>query len=71
MLSVERQENLIIVAALEGYADMRNIPVSVAYELFVKYNLFNMLRKHYGTLHTQDLYEGAHFADDYIKRLQS
>ena len=68
MLSRERQENLIIVAAVDGYATMHNISPVQAYEVFDHYDLFDILRENYDTLHTQDLFEGAQFADDYISR---
>jgi hypothetical protein len=31
--------------------------------------MFNLLRDNYTTLHTQSLFEGAEFANDYIARL--
>jgi hypothetical protein len=68
MTQREKGENLIIVAAVERYASMHNISVVEAFDLFKKYNLFKILRENYDTLHTQDLFEGAFFADDYIAR---
>jgi len=68
MLSRERQENLIIVAAVDRYANMHNISPLQAYEDFDQFDLFNILRNNYEALHTQGLFEGAVFADDYISR---
>jgi len=68
MLSKERQENLIIVAAIDKYARMHDISTIQAYEVFDRHKLFGVLRNNYETLHTQDLFEGARFADDYISR---
>ena len=59
---------MIIVAAVERYAGMHGIGVVEAFDLFKKYDLFAILRENYDTLHTQDLFEGALFADDYIAR---
>ena len=68
MTQIERNKNLIIVAAVERYADMHGIGVVEAFDLFKRYDLFSILRENYDTLHTQDLFEGALFADDYITR---
>jgi len=68
MTQLERNENLIIVAAVERYASMHGIGVVEAFDLFNKYDLFSILRENYDTLHTQDLFEGALFAHDYITR---
>jgi len=68
MTQTERNENLIIVAAVERYASMHAIDVVEAFDMFKKYDLFAILRENYDTLHTQDLFEGALFADDYISR---
>ena len=68
MTQTERNENLIIVAAVEQYANMHGIGVVEAFDLFKKHDLFSILRECYDTLHTQDLFEGAFFADEYIAR---
>ena len=68
MTQTERNENLIIVAAVERYASMHGIGVVEAFDLFKSYDLFSILRENYNTLHTQDLFEGASFAADYISR---
>jgi hypothetical protein len=68
MTQIEREKNLIIVAALDRYADMYEIGVLDAFDIFKRYGLLDILRDNYGTLHTQGLFEGASFADDYIAR---
>jgi len=68
MLSRERQENLMIVAAVDRYASINKITALQAYKLFEQYDLFRILRDNYETLHTQGLFEGALFAEDYISR---
>ena len=68
MTQIERNENLIIVAAVERYASMHGIVTVEAFDLFKRYDLFSILRENYETLHTQGLFEGAFFADDYISR---
>ena len=59
---------MIIVATVERYAAMHGISVVETFDLFKKYDLFTILRENYDTLHTQSLFEGASFADDYIAR---
>jgi hypothetical protein len=68
MTQLERGKNLIIVAALDRYADEHGISNQEAYALFREYDLFTVLRDNYETLHTQGLFEGAAFAHDYIER---
>ena len=69
MSETERLKNLIIVAAVERYADMHKISSIDAFDRFKTYGLFEILRNQYDILHTQDLFEGARFADDYISRV--
>ena len=69
MTDTERTKNLIIVAAVEKYADMHEISVIEAYDRFKTFGLFEILRSQYEVLRTQDLFEGARFADDYITRV--
>jgi len=69
--NVARSENLIIVAAVERYAGMHGISTVEAFDLFKRYDLFSILRENYDTLHTQGLFEGALFANDYIERITS
>ena len=68
LTQTERNENLIIVAAVDRYASMHGIGVVEAFDLFKEYDLFSILRENYGALHTQGIFEGASFADDYISR---
>jgi hypothetical protein len=64
----EHIQNLILVAAVDGYARKHNISPIEAFDIFEHYGLFEILRDNYETLHTQELFEGARFADDYIVR---
>jgi hypothetical protein len=65
----QRTENLIIVAAIDGYASAHCMSNEEAFEIFRQCDMFRILRDNYDTLHTQDLFEGAEFASDYIARL--
>jgi hypothetical protein len=64
----EHIQNLILVAAVDGYAHTHNMSPVEAFDTFERYGLFEILRENYETLHTQELFEGARFADDYISR---
>jgi hypothetical protein len=68
MTQIDREKNLIVVAAIGKYAEMHGINNAEAFEIFKRYDLPDILRNNYDTLHTQDLFEGARFADDYIAR---
>ncbi|GHT41501.1 hypothetical protein FACS189437_08480 [Bacteroidia bacterium] len=63
-----RDENLMLVSAVEQYANQYNIPTAVALNLFGKYWINTLIRHHYNALHTQSLDECFHFADDILKR---
>ena len=64
----EHIKNLILVAAVDGYARHNQISPIEAFDIFEHYGLFEILCENYETLHTQELFEGARFADDYISR---
>jgi hypothetical protein len=66
--SRERIQNLIVVAAVDGYAAEHALKPVDAFDLFDRNGLFQVLRDNYETLHTQGLDEGARFAADYLLR---
>ncbi|MDR1078699.1 MAG: DUF3791 domain-containing protein [Propionibacteriaceae bacterium] len=68
MTTMEREQNLIIVAALDRYAAEHDLTPLEAFDQFDRFGVFDLLRDNYATLHTQDLFEGARFAEDYITR---
>jgi hypothetical protein len=68
MTQIDRKKNLIVVAAIDRYADTHGISNLEAFELFKRFKVLELLRDNYDTLHTQGLFEGASFADDYIAR---
>jgi hypothetical protein len=62
-----RDENLLIVCAVEGYARRHNIPTRETLKLFRDYGVTAAIRQCYGTLHTQDIDETVYFAEDFIE----
>jgi hypothetical protein len=64
----QRDRNLLVVAAVEGYARQHKIPASETMELFLKHGITESIRQCYDTLHTQDLSECVLFAEDILAR---
>jgi hypothetical protein len=56
-LMVERDQNLMLVYAVEGYSQRHNLPEKEVMALFRKYGINHLIRKPYNALHTQDLDE--------------
>lgn len=66
ILNRARDENLMIVAAVEGYSFKHDIEEKNAFDLFKQYGVFDLIRSQYDTLHTQSLDESVSFAEDII-----
>jgi hypothetical protein len=64
----QRDRNLLVVAAVEGYARRHKIPARETLELFLKHGITESIRRCYETLHTQDLSECVLFAEDILNR---
>ena len=69
-MTKDRVKNLIVVAAVDYYADRHRLSRVDALDLFLRWNLPQILRDHYDVLHTHDLFEGGRFAEDYLKRCE-
>ena len=67
----QRDENLMLVAAVEQYAQKYGISTLKSLLLFRQYGITALLRQHYNALHTQPLEESFYFANDIIKRKQN
>ena len=63
----ERDKNLMVVAATEGYAGRHGMPEADAFALLSNYGVTDAIRRHYNTLHTQSLDESVYFAEDMLK----
>ena len=66
MTEVERDQNLMLVYAVEGYSQRHNLPEKEVISLFRKYGINDLIRKNYNALHTQDLDESISFAEDVL-----
>ena len=70
MYHINRDKNLLVVVAVELYADKYKMPTSKAFAIFQQNGISDLIRKHYGVLHTQPMEESFYFADDVLKRLE-
>jgi len=71
MTEIERDQNLMLVYAIEGYSHRHNLPVKDVAALFRKHEINNMIRKNFNALHTQDLDESISFAEDILSWKQN
>ena len=71
MTETERDQNLMLVYAVEGYSQRHNMPERDVVSLFLKHEINHLIRKNYNALHTQDLDESISFAEDILSRKQS
>jgi hypothetical protein len=63
-----KDANLLVVVAVESYAQRHNMQEKAVFDLFKQYGVNTLIRKHYNVLHTQDLEETIGFAEDVLKR---
>jgi hypothetical protein len=66
MTEVERDQNLMIVYAVEGYSQRHNMPEKDVLSLFRKHGINSLIRNHYNALHTQSFDESISFAEDVL-----
>ena len=68
MTQREKDENLMIVSAVIGYALKHGIETPDAYDLFQHHDIFAKIRACYDVLHTQSIDESLYFAEDILAR---
>ena len=71
MTETERDQNLMLVYAVEGYSQRHSIPEQDVVILFQKHGINHLIRKNYNVLHTQDLDESISFAEDVLASKQN
>jgi hypothetical protein len=64
----QRDENLMLVAAVEQYASNHAVPPVDTFALFGQNGINTLIRKHHDALHTQPLDESFYFAEDILNR---
>ncbi len=60
----EIDANLLVVTAVEGYAQNHNMTESEVFAEFLKFNIVSLIREQYEALHTQPLEETVGFVED-------
>lgn len=60
----EIDANLLVVTAVEGYAQNHNMTESEVFNEFAKYKIIPLVREQYEALHTQPLEETVDFVED-------
>jgi hypothetical protein len=63
-----RDENLLVVAAVEGYSRRHGTPARDTIDLFSRNGILRLIRDSYAALHTQSLDESVEFAEDALGR---
>jgi hypothetical protein len=66
-----RDENLLVVVAVEEYARRHHLPAREVLSLFAQHDVIPLIRASYGALHTQDIYESCDFAEAVLERKQA
>ncbi len=66
--SIEQDKNLLVVAAVEGYALNHSTDAFSAYTKLKQHNILSLIRNQYEVLHTQPLEETVAFTEDVMKR---
>ena len=67
----EKDENLMIVSAVIGYALKHGIDTADAFDIFQKHEVFGKIRACYDVLHTQSMDESLYFAEDVLSQSAS
>ena len=63
--------NLLVIAAVEEYAQKHNMKTENVLQLFGKHNVIPAIRSQYAVLHMLDLDEVALFAEDMLKQVSA
>jgi len=71
MTEIERDQNLMVVYAVEGYSYRHNLTEKDVLILFKNHGINHLIRKNYNALHTQDVDESISFAEDVLSWIQN
>lgn len=68
MNQTEMDKNLLVVTAVEGYAQKHNLSEEDVYRKFNQHGILNLVRQEYDALHIQPLEETVDFVEDVMSR---
>lgn len=68
MNQTEMDKNLLVVTAVEGYAQKYNLSEEDVCRKFNQHGILNLVRQEYDALHTQPLEETVDFVDDVMSQ---
>jgi hypothetical protein len=66
LTETEREQNLMIVYAVEGYAQRHGLQEKDVLALFQENGINRLIRKNFNALHIQGLDEGISFAENIL-----
>ena len=64
-----KDNNLIVIAAVEEYAQKHDMQTAEVLLLFNQHNIIPLIRSQYAVLHMLDLDEAELFAEDMLKQV--
>lgn len=67
----EKDKNLLVVTAIEGFAEKHQILEEKVYEKFSRHGIIDLVRAEYDALHTQPLEETVQFVEDVMSRYET
>ena len=71
MDQTEKDKNLLVVTAVEGFAERHHLSEEEVYEKFSRYGIIDLVRAEFDTLHTQPLEETVQFVEDVMSRYEA
>lgn len=67
----EKDKNLLVVTAIEGFAENHRLSEEKVYEKFSRHGIIDLVRAGYDALHTQPLEETVQFVEDVMSRYEA
>lgn len=71
MDQTEKDKNLLVVTAVEGFAEKHHLSEDEVYKRFSKHGIIDLVRAEYDALHTQPLEETVRFVEDVMIRYKT
>lgn len=65
----KKDNDLIVIAVVEEYAQKHNMETAAVLQLFNEHNILPLIRSQYAVLHMLDLDEAELFAEDMLRQV--